>query len=427
MGDEILLKKEIYYLKIFLSITVLLDALNGFITMYLPGILEELVPLIRLGAIMLFIYLIFKVNKEYFRYVVAVGVLWIINILIRCLLNENLNIASLFIEVVYVSRIFYFFSLLLLFISLSNKKLIDLNWMKDIVKRNAYFIVSLILLPTILGLGRQTYAGSGFGNSGFFIANNSTNIVLIVCSLFLLYLYLFEKKQDKVLLSFFIMSIIALWVQGSKTSLFFVIVGLLLFISILIRDNFSKIKKLKNTTIIMTSVFFFIFIFLFNNQLFSFGKEAFETINQLIIRQKHLASLNEGIFNVLLSGRLTFLSDVIGTLSGKSIFFYIIGFGTSNLPAGAIVEMDIIDLLIREGLLGLLVTYGVSTYCIINNYMKKNEYTNFTIFSNIILFIMIGYSIFAGHVYIDIMSSSFMAFFLFLSLKSSNDIEEILV
>lgn len=414
------LGNRLVYLKIFLSCTILLDSFNGFLTMYIQGLPEYVVPAIRVVAIVIFVYWIFIINRKCFFYLFTVGIIWVVNIIIRCLMNNNMNVSSLFMEFVYVSRIFYFFSLLLLLLILSNDELINIRWMRDVIKNNSLSILLLILIPAFLGIGRQTYAGSGLGNSGFFIANNSTNIVLIVSSLFFLYLSLFEKKKKSILF-FLILSMITLWVQGSKTSLLFVVLELFILIVFLMVNYFPKIKKMKKNKHIKILLICLSIIIIFNQQLIVFIMNIIDTINSLIIRQKYLANLNEGFFNVILSGRLTFLTNVLKMLDGKSAAFYITGFGVSNLPKDAIVEMDFVDLLIREGILGIIVTYGLTLFIIFYNFKSRINYCNFFIFINIILFIMIGYSIFAGHVYIDIMSSSFLAFFICMLTMSKED------
>ena len=80
--------------------------------------------------------------------------------------------------------------------------------------------------------------------------------------------------------------------------------------------------------------------------------------------------------------------------------------------------MDIIDIYIREGALGIIVTYGITIkywYLIIKNmrYYNKVQYVSI----NVVISILIGYSILAGHVFVDIMPSSFVAFFLTLGVQ----------
>lgn len=426
--EEDLLIKEIKYLKFILSITVLLDAINGFIAINITGWAEELIPFFRVLLIIFFMYLLYKIDNKKIALPIVTGIVWTIIIFIRLFLNDSLNFSGLLVDGTYVTRFFYFFMLFLLLINLSEYKFINKEWIIDVININARLMSILILIPAIMGIGRKTYEGSGFGNSGFFIANNSTNIVLITSSLFLLYRVLISNKRDSISILFLSSSIISLVIQGSKTSLLFVFLELLVLIVFLSKSNYKKILQSKRKTIVFLLGLIMLTV-VFKNTFYEMFERFFDNIIKLYERQKYLANLNDGFFNILLSGRLTFFENILKLLPKESFLFLIFGVGTSNLPKGSVVEMDIIDIYIREGALGIIVTYGITIkywYLIIKNmrYYNKVQYVSI----NVVISILIGYSILAGHVFVDIMPSSFVAFFLTLGvqyLKKEEDNNEI--
>ncbi|WP_254260238.1 hypothetical protein [Listeria fleischmannii] len=101
-----------------------------------------------------------------------------------------------------------------------------------------------MLIPYILGIGNQTYAGSDAGYKAFFFANNDTTIGFIVSTTYTGW-YLFEKMKQMKFLSLvaicllYLGNLLGLLLLGTKTG---IISGVLITL-ILIYSLFLLSKK----------------------------------------------------------------------------------------------------------------------------------------------------------------------------------------
>lgn len=404
-------RNELKVLKIFLSITVILDAINGYITMYRPGLLEQMVPLVRISALALFILLIGRIDRNQFIKSLLIIVLTLSITIIRLLVTSNLTIGYLVIDLIYNCKILYFYLLSVLLFLLAKHRKINKKWLLDIIENNAYLMPLLIIIPTIFGLSRKTYAGSDIGSSGFFIANNSTNIVLIILSLFLVYMCLFATFRKTTNIIFLILTFATLWIQSSKTSLFFLfleIIFILLYFVIIV--FFKKRYTVKDLIlmylgfVIITAV---IIVIILNYDILF--KKLSTALSALITRQYTLSKLSSGPLDTLLSGRLSFFDILISYVQDDMpMIFKILGTGVASLPENVIVEMDIIDISLRAGILGFCLTYGLFFNLFFKGLRTRQNkiWHSYLIVSSLVI---VGYSIFAGHVFGEIIASTFVS------------------
>lgn len=399
------INKHLNVLAIFLSITVVLDSINGFITMYIPGALEQLVPIIRILALVYYVYVIFIIGSKRLVRIFFVILIVVTSICTRVMFFSSGNISFLN-DLIYFSKILYFYILTELIIALIEEKLIDLTWLKKIFTINAYLIPLLIIIPTILGISRQTYSGSDFGSSGFFIANNATNIVLIVLSMFLLYQVTTSRKKI-VNFIFFSLILAALVLQGSKTSLAIIVIETTYFMFSLILipfiyRRFSLLQLVVNYFAVCFFVVIVIFVIVKYNYISALLTSEFSGIIQ---REQFLIRSSNGLLDAILSGRMTMLRNLAFFYTTQvSPLLKIIGTGVAILPEGMTAEMDLVDLFVRAGILGILLTYGTVLFNLFNKkFVSKNKFAYF------LLCISILYSIFAGHVFGEIIASTFVS------------------
>lgn len=393
-----------------LATTVLLDALNGFISMYMSNRLEMIVPVIRVFFLVYFFIYLFKISVE-------VG----ISSITICITLFILNNFSLFIQNsvavsvylnsnIFLSKIIYFFVLFVLLKTLVLENKIDKLYFFSILKSNAYLISLLITIPTVLGLARQTYVNSGYGSSGFFIANNSTNFVLIITTGFLLYSILNKKLLTKYTPVFFLLSLYSLWLQGSKTSYFFLLCFLLIFLFGV--TNINTITYSKIIFSICLSILFLIgcLYFFYNREKVVF----FINTNLAAFKSRQLTAIqqHQNFYLYLNSGRTEFLKNIHHFfLTRYNYFFLLCGIGYTTLISGAghLSEMDLFDLIYSSGIFSVLMTYGVffsSSFKIIINNVITKCFKSYLLCNCLFIFL---FSFFAGHVFVDIISSTIVA------------------
>lgn len=413
---------SISILKLILSYTVVLDALNGMITMYVPGPLEQLVPALRIIIIVYFLLLLGGNNMKHFIRIFSFFLFGLLVCVVRLIYYNALNLPNLFTDASYYLKLMYFMILINLLMSLIEKKAINSSWIFDVLRNNSIWMIFLIIIPTKLGLARSTYAGSGIGSSGFFIANNASNIVLIISSFFLL--YKFEEKMSLFNFSFYALSILALWIQGSKTSVLVVLfsVGYL----ILKRFSIKGMSVRKALYLVSFTIFVFIGALLIYLKAQSIYSLITENLANLIERQHYLLNSNGSLLDTIFSGRLSMLNTVMSYWNDQNnVLLKIFGLGLSGLPSNIISEMDIVDVFIRTGIIGIFVTYIYAFRLVFFKYKEKKEnkfsYIKFYKFS---IFIMILYSILAGHMFVEIISSTFFTLCMAMLLSNRRGIDE---
>lgn len=407
-------KFDISLLKFFLSTTILMDAINGMVTMYFPGSLEQFVPMLRIGIILFFIYLLCRYSFNRFLNTFVLILSFVLVCVVRLLIVNSLSFSNLFIDMGYYLKLMNFFILFNVLIVFLINKYIDSDWILSVLRTNSIFMVLLIIVPTLMGISRATYAGSQIGSSGFFIANNSSNITLIISSITLL--YLFKRKENLSNLTFFAFSLVALWMQGSKTSMVFIVIDIFVFLM-----TFFVMKKwtLNNILVIplMGVIALSILIYFFYNYE-RISNIFLSNINNLVVRQNYLVTTSNSIFDAITSGRLSMLKTTFNYWNDQgNVFLKFFGLGISSLPQNVISEMDIIDIFIRTGIIGIFVSYIYCFVIFIGNYKNRDEPSH-DFFAKASVIIMILYSIFAGHMFIEIMSSTFFTLVLCLYMAS---------
>lgn len=407
------MQSELKSLQIFLSFTVVMDAFNGFATNFLPPITQQIIPGIRAISLLFLLVLLLQVSRRSFVVILALILLDFISVF--CLLSSasGLKIENISTELTFFSKVYFFVVLAVLIHALVTKELIGQKWIKTILHWNFTLMPFLYIVPTVLGISRQTYVNSSFGNSGFFIANNSSDIVLILASIYFV-LELIDSTNTQKRVSFFFlgMSWVALWIQGSKTSIISVALELAFLLSLYLFLPL-KHKSVKSWQVIgyflgATLGIFVVLYGLFNLDTLIRGVK--ESLQSLVLRQQALyKAANGNLLDTLFSGRISRVRLMFMDLDmGLVKFNFLFGAGVSLLPVGFVAEMDLVDLYIDGGLLLVMVVYGLTMFYLF--YRKSGKH--FDHFAQIGLFVLIVYSLVAGHVYKEILASTFVALLL---------------
>lgn len=413
--------KEKKYLKLLcysLSITVVFDAINGFLNMYISETVSNIIPLIRLFLVFFYLLFLFKIDNVKGKKTTLIAVLLLISTNLISIFYE-ISIKGLIANNIYSIKLLSFYILSTLLIALTSKKYLNKECLFQIIKRNSYLIVVLIIVPTLLGISRQTYSGSDLGSSGFFISNNSTNYVLIIATYTIIYIWS-EKSlveiKDRYTHSFIYLALFSLWLQGSKTSYVFLIIFTLYYLLFLLPKLFYSILqytksikkgyfKLTISMIITVCIVLLIYTYSHIEDLVNY---IYELNKDFISRQQYQMKIHDNWISYLSSGRTDYLMNVMSEVIGKYGFQSLVfGIGIFNLrQLGKITEMDFVDIIITAGILGLAITYSV---LIKNIFISASRKKQLRVYLSVIFTFTFLFSFFAGHVFVDIISSTILS------------------
>lgn len=394
-----------------IAITPILDALNGFFSMHLPGFLEQVVPNIRIIFILIFIYGISKLNTLAFIMTITLSFFMVTQGFIVSFINGG-SMSDMLTNITLVIKLLYFFTLSLYLYELKKLNNFTLKDFNPYMRFYAYSMPILIIVPAQLGLGRVTYSSSEFGNSGFFIANNVSNIALI-SAMFITLISLVNSMKIMDIL-FIFTQMYALLIQGTKTG---IIIGIFIILLLVIHAIHKYlVPPYRGIHVFIVTI---IFIILIEISIFSpywypmLSSKVSEYIEPLVNRQTFLSKqVGSDVASVLFSGRLDFVNSILAYLSANNnIFAWLFGVGNAYIVnnIGHIAEMDGFDIFFDFGVLGLTVTYGMTLYILGHLWSTKNIYIK------VALLFVITYSLLAGHVMVDILSSTGVVILLMLS------------
>ena len=332
-------------------------------------------------VIITFLYLL-KTKSE--RKFLIFFVLYVILNLVLNLINGN----SLVHEVYGLSIIFYYIILGHFFT----------NYKNEYITGRLITYIYLIYL-TILVVTRLI-----FGQISFNSINDVSSILIGLLPIVLDYII---KKRNYGLGLLILGELIgAIFILGTKTTFFGLIIVLLYFVIRYIKNNYKKFSKKKVILLICILLIAIPLIgYIFVNSY------AFERIMKNINFFKAYKFDYYFINKVIFSRRLEFLVNLFNIYAKSSVLTFIIGLGSTMLNNMKYVEMDIFDIFFRIGILGTII------YIIMFiDLLRKNKLKSIYLFS-MILFIFI--SLFQGHVFISACVSIYPAL-LFL-LNNSED------
>jgi len=401
--DLVKLKNKVYNEKVIvylLSMTLFVDAITG-IMINIIGIERSPIGMIFRGGLILYFLFYYLLNNKINKYIfIAIALYFVINILLSYYYKHNI-INGLMFDVIESTKILLMPILTLGLIAMNKSSIISYGQLKKVIDISINLLIGIYILGIIFGLGKTTYAGAGY--KSVFNANNSFNIVVIV--LFIFQIERTFREVNKINISKSVILIGILIFLGSKTSLMFIPFYFILKIII----EFKNINK-KNLYIgaLVTLVGGVITFIIFN-------KAIMDIINhQLYFLNKE----SESLITFFLSGRDKFLEVAFESfLNNISILAILFGVGSYynqmsislalRMKTIKNIEMDFFDILFSYGVIGIIITYGISIYIVIKNFRKirRNKLTaEFIAFTFMMLF-----SILAGHVFPDAMSATYLA------------------
>lgn len=234
----------------------------------------------------------------------------------------------------------------------------------------------LVLVPGILGYGRNAYEGS-VGWKGFFYAVNEISFIMSS-----MVMYLFWKLSQEIKLTTIIllaMNCASIALMGTKTGYATIVLFFGIVIISFIKERNTK-KKVRIVALITFGVMGMLLVL-----------EKVQSLTAGILgRWQYQRGLSYSITDFLFSMRLRKLQDAVELfLNGN---YFLVGWGLGNEQVGfPNLEMDFFDLLFKTGLLGFTIICFYYLMFFRKIYKKS-------IFGTLIVLWSIALSFGAGHV-----------------------------
>lgn len=389
MRVKVSISKILYYM---LSITLLIDFLNGFLPNAHIGVL------FRIALIAFCAYINAVRNSKAFKICVCVVVFISINIFFS-VINSGLNALKIDTSVALKSTIVYFLANALYSLYKDKPNIIDKILINNLLYGPLIFIVS-----QLIGLGKNSYvfSGASLGFKSMFLSLNSINAALLVLYIFTIAKAFNEKKS----LAWWIASIyimVPLLMLGTKTSIVMVVFIPILLIFI----NFKRTRTWK-IVFLGTAILVIVIPVLW--------EKVFHLLESVILRQIYLFSQRD-FFTYIFSTRnervLRVFEYYWDSFSFLDIFpgrgYYGLHSAIAKFENLSIqpIEMDWADILTAYGPVGFFYTYFFAIKVIIKSWRKRFD-KNIQGFLWISIILLL-YGSFAGHLFLEAISSTFYA------------------
>lgn len=396
-----------------LTATLLIDAINGVLINILGFSRSPVGIVFRVTIYLYFLiyYVTKRVNKQKLILVCITIIFFVINIFKSFLIYHN-SIKGFIFDGTEVIRVTLALVIFLGLHEMFKDKIISKESLDTVLNKSIYILIGVYIISLVLGIGQSSYSGYA-GYKAIFVSNNGLNITMII-----LFIYQFEKViklfdvKNLLLLSLLCLMLIMI---GSKSSFIFIVFYLICklvleykFIIEIIKSGRLKSEFInKKKWIFMGIAILIVVIIIFNKQ-----------ILDIISLQVHFIKNElDSIWTYLLSGRDVLLIAAVENLyKNFSLANIFLGIGSyfNQLSIASIIgiysfksiEMDLFDIFFSYGIVGVILTYGISMYVLFKNWRKLlNNKRHFEMISILSIFI---YSISGGHVFTDAMASTFL-------------------
>lgn len=406
---------------IFLFIQPILDVITS-VALYRFNISLTLSSIVRIIFLMFTIYYLLYIDKNKFTnniisIILVYSMLFLFgNIIYKQDFNIVLELKNLF------NNIYFPVLLVFLFQILKNNRFNELN---------IYYILCIYLLlvfvPNILNIGFDSYAYSKEGSTGLFYSANAVGCIISIISPILI-AYLIQNKKKILLTIFFVIYLYVLVTMGTKAPLlctFIIIIYYLVRVFVkLIRE-----KKYKNLITLTIIILLFFALGLYFIRFTPFYDNLLIHLKFLNITKFSDMLTFRNIDHFIFSSRLSFFKDSLELYLNQSIYQKLFGIGyVFNGKLLKLAEMDYLDILIHQGLIGFISLYFIYFKIIIDIFKTyfskfKSNFLNIRK-SSIMLSIIISilYSFLVGHVLATPAVSIFVALLLVIYYNEIYDI-----
>jgi len=281
------------------------------------------------------------------------------------------------------------------------------------IKIITIYIALMFLLGKVTDLYCITYSQFPYGYSGRFLQRNAISHVFVMITPLLM--YFFYKRKEYRTLFYIIIAIICALLLGTKSAYLGVYISLVLFI-LLALFNHIKIKKINfKKTILITLVLIFLLIINKNLYAAQFIKQDITNYNEVVAVEKTKEIDKTDKASFILKDRPETGAKIADIFKSQTSYIKMTGLGF-YFPKNTtvLIEMDIHDILFKQGILGLLL-YLYMAICYITLIIKniKNNFKKIPIEEVLFLLTIVAMttiaSIFAGHVMYNYIALFFYA------------------
>ena len=386
------IKKNINVLiAIFLLLQPILDLLTGVCvnTLHLSITIGIIVRVLFLLFICIVVLFIFKKKKLLIPYLI-IGLYFILYTIGMIIYKDS----SLLTEIQNLIRVFYFPIILISLYSIRDN--IRISNMTLLTMVLMYIVC--IFIPTIIGIGYQTYKITKVGTLGFYnSANEISGIISILTPI--MFVVCYKSRRIIPIVLFTIMYLIVILMVGTKTPLLtlFITSG----ISVLYLWNYFRIKKqykyigLSLGIIIIACIGLLLIIPRTN-----FYKNIKTHLNYLGLNHVTEVFKDEKLVDhFIFSSRLKFMKNKAIVYRESSTYEKIFGIGyINNNKATKQIEMDYFDIYYSHGIVGFIIYFIVVLYVLYKVLINPNKkgYENGMKFLSMYLIIFLAF--FTGHI-----------------------------
>ncbi len=404
------IKKNIsIIISIFLLIQPILDLLTGLCLNVLHinltiGIIVRILFMLFIVYISLFIY---KKKKLLIPYII-IGIYCSLYLLGIIIFKDKVG---LFYELQGLVKVFYYPILLISIYSIKE----DINISKLTLFTTLFLYLIFIFIPTLFGIGFDTYKVTKVGTLGFFNAANEISGIISILTPFLFVIVLSSKNIIPKLL-FVLMYLIVILMMGTKTP--FLSLGIVIGMTIIyLWNNWIHQKEYKILAISGLSIIAAILLLILILPNTNFYKNIETELDYIEVDNPvEVLSSYELIDHAIFGQRLSFLSKRSIDYRRSNIYQRLFGLGyLKNGQETKQIEMDYFDIFINHGLIGFSIILIIMLYVLKDAIIlhKKIDYNNYMTITSIILIFLLSFV--TGHI-ITAPSVSLLTIIILLSL-----------
>lgn len=302
--------------------------------------------------------------------------------------------SSLFIEIQNLFKTFYFPVVLLSLYSIKD----EIRISKNILYTSIFTYILLIFIPTILGVGYNSYEITKAGTLGFYnSANEISGMISILTPIIFLVFWKDKNIFKKTLLT--VIYLLVILMIGTKTPL----------LSLIITSVFTcfyiwiKCIKNKNYKIVLLSILGILLAFtglLLIIPKTNFYKNIETHLNYLEVDNVlDIFKKEELVDHFIFSQRLTFLHNKKDIYDKSPIYEKVFGTGYMyNNEETKLIEMDYFDIFYSHGIVGFLLYFSIILPIVFNALKEKQKLTYERYMLLVSLLLIIVLSFFTGHI-----------------------------
>lgn len=380
-----------------LSLTIFIDFINGFFRGLHIGEVYRAILLIYCASI------IFSGNrKEAGRFALVLSFIFI-NITISALRDGASEALRTDVNMGLKTILFYTISSSILLLYRKGK--FQKDTIDKIIRFNLLYTPILFALSSVMGGGNAGYnwIGESIGTKSEFLSLNSINSAMMLMYIYCIYHMYSEKKKTWAIGAIYIA--VPMLTLGTKTSIAMVVFVPVFFALLRIRN-----RRTIRTVLIVTAILIVVlpvawpYIMdrmsrILNRQMYLFTHRSFfsyltSTRNERVAVVWDYYIHHFSIFDIFPGGGYHYTHHIVSNLMGYS---------SDVIP----IEMDWMDILTAYGVWGFLYTYVYATKPFFKyRNVQKNDNSKMYFW---IIVILVTFGSFAGHVFTEAISSTFLA------------------